>query len=362
MEAERKAGRAAEGVPGRRGLPNARALAIAASGLVLAGTMVVASLPPSGSGGTTDLSDSGGDVGGETTHRMFLEQADGEPGDIGAVAEPEVCDDGRNPAESYAPDGIDGDAVQRIQDADQLVVGVDQNSYRWGYREPDTGEIVGFDIDLVRAIGEALLGSDPDIVFKAVPTAQRIPMIQEGEVDMVVRSMSITCERWDDVAFSAAYFETGQQLLAPFNSEIDGVDESLNGTTVCSGEDTTAETLLQDRTADLDVELITRGNHLDCLVAIQLGEADALMTDSALAAGHAAQDPTVHLVGEPITIESYGVAMNLDDVDLVRRVNEVLEDYTAGGEASAWTASYEDWLADYMPGESSTAPVPLYLD
>ncbi|MEO3754948.1 glutamate ABC transporter substrate-binding protein [Streptomyces sp. B6B3] len=355
-EAERRAGRAAGSGSRRYGSPNARALAIAVSGLVLAGTMVVASLPPSDPGAAEDSVDA---AGGDLTRRMLLDQVDDAPGEIGAVAEPEVCDDGRNPAESYAPDGIDGEAVQRIQDADQLVVGVDQNSYRWGYREPDTGDIVGFDIDLVRAIGEDLLGPNPDIVFKAIPTAQRIPAIQSGDVDMVVRSMSITCDRWDDVAFSAAYFETGQQLLAPVNSGIDGVNESLNGTTVCSGEDTTAETELRARTQALDVELITRGNHLDCLVAIQLGQADALMTDSALAAGHAAQDPTVHLVGEPITVESYGVAMNLEDVDLVRRVNEVLQDYTTGG---AWAESYADWLAAYLPEGQSTAPEPLYLD
>ena len=77
-------------------------------------------------------------------------------------------------------------------------------------------------------------------------------------------------------------------------------------------------------------------NQLDCLVRLQLGEADAMVTDNALAAGQAAQDPSVELMGEPFTDEPYGVAMNLEDEDLVRRVNKVLEDYREGGADSPW--------------------------
>jgi polar amino acid transport system substrate-binding protein len=348
--------------PGRR--RSARALLAAAGGLTLAGAMLVASLPPSGGSGQ----DAAGPAGGRLPH-AHAEQAaaPGQDPDIGDVAAPEECEkginEGLNAATSYGPDAsvVDGGAVQRIQGNDQLVVGIDQNSYRWGYREPDSTAPVGFDIELVQAIAESLLGEDPNILYKAIPTEQRIEAIQEGQVDMVVRTMSITCDRWEDVAFSAAYFETGQQLLAPRNSGITGVDDSLSGHTVCSGEETTASEVLGKSTEDIpDVDLIERGSHLDCLVAIQLGEADALMTDSALAAGHAAQDPAVGLVGEPLTVESYGVAMSLaeEDQDLVRWVNAVLENYVADG---SWDAAYGEWLEEYM-GEGITAPEPLYRD
>lgn len=280
--------------------------------------------------------------------------------DLRTMADPEICEDGRNTAESYSPSRVAGDAVRRIQNERVLVVGVDQNSYLWGYRGPDN-EIVGFDIDLVWAIAEDLLGPDPDVIFKAVPTSERFKLLAEREIDMVVRSVSITCQRWqDDAAFSAAYFEAGQQILAPRSSEITGFDESLDGQRVCSSESTTARTLLEERAEDLNIELVKAGNHLDCLVLIQLGEADALMSDSALAAGHAAQDPAMHLVGDVMTLEPYGVAMHQDDVDLVRRVNSVLEEYTSGGAASAWRQSYDEWLAEHMDASSATPPDPLY--
>jgi polar amino acid transport system substrate-binding protein len=348
---------AERGGPGHRRRGGARAWLAAAGGLTLAGAMLVASLPSPGG-------ESAGLPGGGITHAERVAAPGQEDPGIGGVAAPEECDEGinadENAATSYGPSFDGGEAVDRIQDAGRLVVGVDQNSYRWGYRESNGTDPIGFDIDLVYAIAESLLGPDPVIVYKAIPTAQREDAIRDHTVDMVVRTMSITCDRWEKVAFSAAYFETGQQLLAPVSSRITGVDESLSGHTVCSGKDTTASDQLEARTPSIpDVELIHRESHLDCLVAIQLGQADALMTDSALAAGHAAQDPTMHLVGEPVTVESYGVAMNLDDVDLVRWVNMVLEDYISDG---AWDDAYDEWLADYMQGEDVLPPAPLYRD
>ncbi len=278
------------------------------------------------------------------------------------MAERETCDDGRDPAESYRPSTADGEAVRRIQENGELVVGVDQNSYLWGFRAADTGDIVGFDIDLSRAIAEALLGEDARIVYKAIPTAEREKLIAAREVDMVVRTVSITCARWDSVAFSTGYFRTGQQLLAPRDSPIEGFDASLDGARVCGGEDTTAQALLEREGRGLGAELVTAASHLDCLVLIQLGEADALMTDGALAAGHAAQDPAMRLVGEPLTEEYYGVAMHPEDVDLVRRVNAVLAGFTDGGAGGAWRQSYDEWLAEHMDEASPEPPDARYRD
>lgn len=277
-----------------------------------------------------------------------------------------VCADGRPAAASLRPSSAAGPAVRRIQERGRLIVGVDQNSYLWGYRDPATGELAGFDIDLVRAIAENLLGPDPQIVFKTIPTDRRIPAIRQGEVDMVVRTMTINCERIEKVAFSTAYFRSGQQLVVPVGSDITGLDESVRGERVCNARGSTAEKLLaSEEYAPLDVRQVKVANQLDCLVRLQLGEADAVLTDNALGAGQVAQDPSVKLVGEPATVEPYGVAMNLGDEDLVRRVNRVLEKYRSGGDRSRWRASYDRWLADMMDtgtGDEPAPPEPVYKD
>jgi polar amino acid transport system substrate-binding protein len=311
---------------------------------------------------------------------LLLPRTQSSPPDADATAGPGVasgrqaragdCREDHAQNQTLAPSGADGPTIDAIKARTgakrKLVVGIDQNSYRWGYRNPNTegAELEGFDIDLVHRIAADILG-DPDAVqFKAIPTSQRIPAIQNGRVDMVVRTMTITCDRLNQVAFSAPYFKTGQQVLAPKSSSITGYDDSLAHKKVCTAAGSTALAKLDaDRKsgrlpASTDLST-TVPNQLDCLVRLQLGEVDAVVTDGALAASQAAQDPTVELKGTPFTTEYYGVAMKKDASDLVRRVNRVLVDYRANG----WQKSYDTWLSATLGSDSgpSEPPAPRYL-
>ncbi|MEV7414696.1 glutamate ABC transporter substrate-binding protein [Streptomyces sp. NPDC089919] len=266
----------------------------------------------------------------------------------------------RDPEASLTPAAVDGPAVARIKAAGKLVAGVDQNSYRWGYRNPASGQLEGFDIDLVKAIAKDILGDENAVIYRAIPTSERIPALKAGRVDVVVRTMTVNCKRLEDVAFSTAYFETGPQVLAPKNSPITGYDASLKGRRICSASGSTAETQLKAKSFGADIST-TVPNQLDCLVRLQLGEVDGMVTDNALAAGLAAQDPSVRLVGQPFAQEFYGVAMNKGAEDLVRRVNKVLEDYRRGGANSPWMTAYRKWLAADLPGITAP-PAPEYRD
>jgi polar amino acid transport system substrate-binding protein len=274
----------------------------------------------------------------------------------GAQAKADTC---KNPEASLRPSTEDGPTVEAIKKRGRLIVGVDQNSYRWGYRDPNKAgsDLEGFDIDLVDAIAKEILGPDAKVQFLAIPTNQRIPAIKNDKVDMVVRTMTITCDRLKEVAFSTAYFKTGQQVLAPKNSDITGYNETLKGKKVCSAQSSTAEEELEKNSFGADIS--TRvPNQLDCLVRLQLGEVDAVVTDSALAASQAAQDPTVELKGGTFTEEYYGVAMKKDAEDLVRRVNQVLVDYRKSG----WQSSYQEWLAPTGLDDKAQPPAPEYSD
>lgn len=272
-------------------------------------------------------------------------------------ARPAAAGTCKDPEASLRPSGEAGPAVRRIQRRGYLVAGVDQNSFRWGYRDPATGDLVGFDIDLVRAIAKDILGDENKVRFRAIPTNQRVPALQHGKVDIVVRTMSITCDRIDKVAFSTAYFEAGQQVLAPRGSTIRWDSETLRGKAVCTADGSTGEAELGKSRYGAKIVLVP--NQLDCLVRLQLGQVDAVVTDNALAAGQAAQDPSVELVGKPFTREPYGVAMNLHDTDLVRRVNKVLENYREGGGGSLWMQAYRKWLEADLKGITGP-PTPKY--
>ncbi len=280
----------------------------------------------------------------------------------GVQVKADTCE---HPEASLRPSTADGPAVSAIKRRGKLVVGVDQSSYRWGFRDPESGTLEGFDITLARAIAKDLLGSEDAVVFRTVPTNQRIAALDSGKVDLVVRTMTINCKRIKQVAFSTAYFRAGQQVLAPKTSPVTGHDASLKGRRVCTAEGSTAYEALEERSfgavfedegdgTPADRNLLTVPNQLDCLARLQMGEVDAVVTDNALAAGQAAQDPAVELKGKPFTEEYYGVAAKLGNDDLVRRVNKVLEDYRRG----PWQEAYGIWLEAGL-GKAGP-PAPLY--
>lgn len=283
------------------------------------------------------------------------------------------ADDCTDPEASLPASDADGATIDRIKARGKLIAGVDQNSFQWGFRDPEskTGSLEGFDIDLVRAIAKDILGDPDDVIFRAIPTNQRIAALENDKVDVVVRTMTINCARLDQVSFSTAYFQAGQQVLAPVESRITGFDSSLAGKRVCTAEGSTAYEALEKQSfgsvfkdkhdgTDADEDLLTVPNQLDCLVRLQMGEVDAIVTDNALAAGQAAQDPAVELKGDkPFTTEYYGVATKKGANDLVARVNHVLDDYRAGGENSPWMESYRHWLQNGLPGIKGP-PAPKY--
>ncbi|MFK4146398.1 glutamate ABC transporter substrate-binding protein [Streptomyces sp. NPDC004065] len=300
----------------------------------------------------------GGDGGGSGPRPAL-----GAPGTARASqARAGACKDSEAQNRSLSPSGAGGATVSAIRARGYLSVGVDQNSYRWGYRNPNnsSGELEGFDIDLAHRIARDVLGDADKVQFKAIPTNERIPAIKSGRVDMVVRTMTITCDRLEQVAFSAPYFLTGQQVLAPKTSPVKGYDRTLAGKRVCSATGSTAyDHLFADKgngtlPASTDIGT-TVPNQLDCLVRLQLGEVDAVVTDGALAASQAAQDPAVELKGGTFTKEYYGVAMKRGADDLVRQVNRTLENYRKDG---GWKASYDKWLSPTLGRDSQSATPP----
>ncbi|MGV9269808.1 glutamate ABC transporter substrate-binding protein [Kitasatospora sp. NPDC003701] len=245
--------------------------------------------------------------------------------------------------QSVPPSSEDGPAVKAIKAKRSLVIGVDQNSFRWGSRNPNTGQIEGFDIDLARAIGAAVMGDPDKVTLKAVPTAERVKFVQEGRVDLIVRTMTITCDRLQQVAFSKPYFNTSQRVVVPRSSPAKTIDEAVDGKTVCAATSSSAEDELKARPKV--GKIVSVENHLDCLVLMQLGKVDATMTDDGLAASQAAQDQTVRLVDGEVRPAVMGIAMLKNSPDLTARVNQVLADYHASG---AWRAAYDRWLKPYM--------------
>ncbi len=248
-----------------------------------------------------------------------------------------------------------GSTMAAIRAKGKLVVGVDQNTYRFGFRNPFTGNVEGFDIDMAKQVAKAIFGTPDALQLRILTSSQRIPALKNGEVDIVIRTMTINCERLQDVDFSTVYYMAGQRVLVKKASGVSGIDE-LGGKRVCATKGSTSLThIAQAPSKPVPVQV---SDWTDCLVMLQQNQVDAISTDDTILAGLAAQDPFTEVVGAPIDDEPYGMAMPKGKTDFVRFVNAVIERMRTDG---TWAATYNRWLSDLL-GPAPAPPVAKYRD
>jgi polar amino acid transport system substrate-binding protein len=249
-----------------------------------------------------------------------------------------------------------GSTMAAIAGRGRLIVGVDQNTNLFGYRNPSSGQLEGFDIDVAREIARAIFGDpDPDLIDLRVYEAdQRVQALKSGQVDLVVRTFSITCARKEEVAFSTTYFVANQRILAVKGSGIESAAD-LAGKRVCAVRGTTSLPALSG--LDPRPRVFAVNNWTDCLVMLQQAQVDAISTDDSVLWGLKMQDPNADLVGGSLGLEPYGIGINKEHTDLVQFVNGVLEQMRADG---TWERLYDKWLLKFAP--SPGPPAPRYED
>jgi polar amino acid transport system substrate-binding protein len=275
----------------------------------------------------------------------------------GSSTTPVVCS---NPTQSYNPlssvpptSQITDQRLRRIIDRGHLIVGVSADTYLFGARNPFNGQIEGFDIDIARAVATSLLGSASKLQLRVITTADRIPLLEKGEVDMVVRIMSMTCDRWKDIAFSSEYYRSGQKLLVAKRSKAVTLAD-MKGKRVCAPAGSTSLTKLRTFQGVIPV---VAANHTGCLVLFQQGKVDGITGDDTVLAGLAAQDPYAGVTkAAAITAEPYGIGFNKADIYFVRYVNALLAEMRSDGR---WKAIYNKWLATTL-GPAPAPPAPVY--
>jgi polar amino acid transport system substrate-binding protein len=280
------------------------------------------------------------------------------------LAQP-TCNDA---TKSYAPSSLQsfpsGSLQQELRDGKRnLVVGVSGDSLLLGSRNPQKpSEFSGFDIDLARAVAKAIFGNDGDerIQFRVITAAQRIPLVNaggaDGGVDLVARNMTMNCDRWTQVSFSAVYFLADQKVLVRDDSSASSVADLVKAKArVCAPAGSTSiQRMVDPKYAGIVPVQVDQ--HTTCLALLQQGEVDAITGDSTVLAGLNAQD-TEHtkVLGEKLAAEPYGLAMGKDQKEFAQFVNAALAQYVASGQ---WKASYDKYFASALG--PAAAPKPEY--
>lgn len=243
--------------------------------------------------------------------------------------------------------------MARILERGRLIVGTDLGSNPMSFRDPISGDVRGFDIDVAHWLAEAIFG-DPNLIeYRMLSNDSRLEALEAHTVDVVVKTMSITCERLKAVDFSVPYYAASQQILAYRNSGISRASD-LAGKTVCATRASTSIGRVQR--AVPTAKYVTTASWADCLVMMQQGQVEAITSDDTILAGIASQDPWVHVVGDSLGVENYGVGVPKGEDDLVRFINGVLAARRADG---SWQRAYNEWLSLLGPG---SPPPTTYRD
>lgn len=284
------------------------------------------------------------------------------------VAVPATC---TNPTQSYAPDGplpIPGGAMpagtsmDRIKDYGRLVAGVSADSLNLGSRDPISGRIQGFDIDMINAVADAIFGPPATgqphkVELRVISSPQRIPVLQAerkpGAVDIVARNMTINCDRWTKIAFSAEYYHSGQKLLVQRDMKAKTLAD-LSGQKICAPTGSTSyDNMIK---ANPKVIPVNADTDTGCLVLFQQSKVVGITGDDTVLAGDAAQDPYAKVTDAPaFSNEPYGLGMPKGDIEFVKFVNGVLAKMKADG---AWQTSYQNWLKPALG--KAVPPQPVY--
>jgi glutamate transport system substrate-binding protein len=222
-------------------------------------------------------------------------------------------------------------------DEGKVTIGIKYDQPGLSMKNPDQS-VSGFDVDVASYVAEQLGYKPEDIEWKEAPSGQRETLIQNGQVDYIVGTYSITDARKEKVSFAGPYFQTGQSLLVRAdNTDITGPESLQNNRKVCSVTGSTPAQRIKQKYPG--VQLQEYDTYSACVEALRNGATEAVTTDAVILAGYATQQPGAYkVVGQPFSTELYGVGLAKDNAELRGKINEALQKMEDSG---AWKTAFE---------------------
>jgi glutamate transport system substrate-binding protein len=249
-------------------------------------------------------------------------------------------------AASFAP----GSTMDRLHQAGQVTIGVKYDQPGIGQVNPATNKPEGFDIEIGKIVAAGLGLRTDQVKFVETVSKNREAFIQNGTVDLVIASYSITDERKQVVSFAGPYYQTGQDLLVRKDeSAITGPD-AMGGKKICSVTGSTPLANIQKNYPTATA--VPFATYTECVQQLLNGSVDAVTTDGAILLGYAARQPSqLKVIGKPFSTERYGIGLKKDDAAFRGFVNDVLQKAMDDGD---WTKAYDATLGK----SGSAAPTP----
>ncbi|SEB62503.1 amino acid ABC transporter substrate-binding protein, PAAT family [Nocardioides exalbidus] len=243
----------------------------------------------------------------------------GDAGGDSEGADVEVAD---NASDSFD----DGTRMKELADAGTIKIGVKYDQPGLGFKDAASDTPTGFDVEMAKQLAASLGITGDGIEWVETISDNREPFLEDGTVDLVLASYSITDDRRKVVGQAGPYLLTGQQLLVPEDSDVESTAD-LAGQEVCS---VTGSTSLENAKAE-GMKPVGFDTYSECVEKVLDGTVEAMTTDGTILAGYAAQNEgQLKVVGEPFSEERIGVGYAIDRPEMCQWIVDTI------------TAAYDD--------------------
>ena len=267
----------------------------------------------------------------------------GDDDDDGATTDTTTGDTSSTTA---APEFAAGTTMARLQEAGKIVVGTKYNQLGSGLKNPTTGDLEGFDIEIAKLIAVGIFGGTVDdveskIEFKETVSGVREAVIQGGDVDIVVATYTINDNRKKQVDFAGPYVIDGQTVMVKSDNSTITALTDLNGKKVCTGRGSTTPDNLTKKSITPS-ELVLRDTYPECADELRQGRVEAVVTDRGILLGLVdTSSGGFKLLDIDVSEEPLGIGLKKGDDDFRNFLNDRLEEIFASGE---WAAAFEATL------------------
>jgi glutamate/aspartate transport system substrate-binding protein len=250
------------------------------------------------------------------------------------------------------------DTLKKIKDSGSVTMGVRESSGSLSYTLGD-GKYVGYHVEIcekvLRDIRKQLGLTQFSVKYQPVTSQNRIPLVQNGTVDIECGSTTNNATRQKDVAFAVTTFVEEVRIAVKANSGITSINQ-LNGKNVATTTGTTSVQTLRkhERATGVDFKEVFGKDHADSFLLLESGRADAFVMDGAILAGNIAKSKNpkdFKIVGEVLSTEPIAIMMRKDDPAFKKAVDDSIKAMMKSGEiAKIWTK----WFEQPIPPSNTT--------
>lgn len=266
-------------------------------------------------------------------------------------------------AAAFAGTGAQADTLKKIAESGKITVAYRESSVPFSYLA-GTGGPVGFSVEITNAVVEAVKKrlNNPAIKveLQAVTSQNRIPLLQNGTIDIECGSTTNNTVRGKDVQFATNYFYTGTRLLVKKASGIKNYADLARKKVASTTGTTNAQVIRKySRDNNLDYELVLGKDHDDALLLVDAGRAEAFAMDDILLfglMGNARKPADWEVVGDSLQVEPYACMMRKDDPQFQALVNGVIGGMMKSGD---FEKLYTKWFLSPVPPKGQVLGLPM---